>query len=85
MRDAAARPSRAVVSQDGVGGGVARPSQQVGELVPALPLDERCDLRDRVEGVSGGSRVRGGDSAGYGVDGGAGSGVRSDDQSHWYQ
>ena len=48
-----------------------------------LTWDELVDLQDRVEGIIGGSRVRGRDSDGRGVDGGAGSGIGSATESHW--
>ena len=51
---------RCITGRSGVG--VARPAQQVGEGVHKLTQDERGELQDHVEGVRGGSRVRGGNS-----------------------
>ena len=42
----------------------ARPAQHVGEQVHTLPRDEHGEMQDWVEGVRGGSSVRGGNSEG---------------------
>ena len=71
------------LSKWGRGVGVARPAQRVGEQVHALPWDEYGDLQDLVEGVICGVSERSGDSIGCGVDGGGGSRVGSDNETHW--
>ena len=62
------------------GVGVARPSQRMGERVHALSRDERGELRDQLEGGRCVARVRGVDSVGWCVDGGAGSGIGSSNE-----
>ena len=57
----------------------------MGERVHALPRAEHGDMQDCVEDARCGSRVRGGDSEGGDVDDGAGSGIGSDNEPHWYQ
>ena len=63
--------------------GVARPAQWVGDKVHVLPQAEHGELQDHLEAVRCGGSARGGDIIGCGVDGGGGSIVGIDNESHW--